>query len=332
MKSEERRKLFLDPLVQKLVEFIINDNHNELKPDYNPTKGFYYEKIDEITGNTKKTEEILQKLSDSMILEKKFYNNTVACPSCKSLRINMRYLCPNCKSSQIDRKTLLEHTKCGVIDSIDRFQKENKLVCHRCGKELTKEDPELKSIGSWFHCFSCDTRFDEPAIFQHCMGCDKEFSIREADFKSVFLYSLNKESRDVYERELGLLSTLKPELEKLGYKVDIGSSIIGKSGTKHEFDIVAYKDPKKITVIDVMVGSEAIGTPAISSLFAKIFDVKSYRQILVAIPKVDEESLRLAESYKIEVVETKTIKESIDKLVALLKGSLVKDRGVGLDK
>lgn len=317
---EERKKLFQDPLIQKLIEAVIKGNPSELKPSYDTTKGYHYIEIDKITGDNNKSELILKQLSDSNILDKKFYDKTIVCPDCGSIRIGFRYLCPRCESGQIDRKSLLEHVKCGGIDSVDRFQQEGKLVCFQCNAELNKDDPELKGIGSWFYCSSCNARFDEPAMRQHCMDCEREFTIRDADFKSLFLYSLNKEIMTEYKRESTIFSQLKPTLEKLGYSVEIGGVIKGKSGTEYRFDLLMReKGTKNPIVIDVIMESKPIGAAPVSSMFAKVYDIKSDRQILIAIPKLDEEGLKLTKLYKIEVIEATNLEEAINKLSGVSK-------------
>lgn len=296
----------------------MHGNSIEFKPDYEPSKGHYYKKIDEIVGNNRESEEILERLVNSDVLRKKFYEMIIVCPKCESFNIVLRYLCISCGSPQIDRQTLIEHMKCGVIDSFDHFQKNGKLFCLRCNKELSKEDKDLKNIGSWFHCSSCDSRFDEPKIVQRCMKCSQEFSIRDSNLKSLFSYEINKDVFTEYENEIVILTNLKPKLEKLGYKVEVSGKIEGESGTLHKFDIIAQKGKKPI-VIDIIKDSKAIDTAKISPTLAKIFDIKSERQILIAIPRFDEESKKFARSRKIETIEDANIIDVVDKIISLLE-------------
>ncbi|MCW3974809.1 MAG: hypothetical protein NWE86_01010 [Candidatus Bathyarchaeota archaeon] len=320
MSVSDRRKLFRDPLIQKVIEVILRQENRELTPSYEASKGFYYDKIDEIFGDVYKSELALKQMSDSGILDKKFFDTGVVCPNCRSSQISLLYRCPKCNSAMIESKSLCEHVKCGAIDVIDRFKKEDEYECFQCKASLMEGSSDLKNIGSWFICSSCNFRFDEPLTIQRCMSCKNEFLPKDAKLKSLFLYVMNEAVKSEYERELALLLLLKPEIDKLKSKAEMMSVIQGKSGTSYEFDVATWsKGAKKPTVVDVVMNNEPIGTGPITSMFAKIYDVEPSRQILVAIPDLQEDSVKLAKLYKIEILTAKTMEEAVSKLIAILK-------------
>jgi len=145
--------------------------------------------------------------------------------------------------------------------------------------------------------------------------------VRDAGFESAFSYVLSEGAKTEYERGLKLLSPLRKGLEKLKYKVKTLGSLEGKSGTDHRFDLIAWKDDeKKPLVFDIILSEHAINLTPITSMFAKIYDVKPDRQILVAIPNLENESSKLAKLYKIEVVEAMNIEEGAEKVIRLLSG------------
>ncbi len=327
MSFEKRRKLLLDPEIRGLIEIIIKRNPSELKPVFDYDKGFHFKEIDEITGDVKKSKSILKKLEDSKILEKKLYDRTIVCPNCGSWSISLRYHCPSCNKTNFEHKRLIEHIKCGLIDSLDRFWNNDELECPRCRAKLYLEHADVRNIGTWFQCSSCDTRFDDPVISQYCRSCDEKFTVRDAGFESVFLYVLSDGVKAEYERGLKILSPLRKELEKLKYNVKTLGSLEGKSGTDHRFDLIAWKDDeKKPIVFDIILSEHPINMTPITSMFAKIYDVNPERQILVAIPNLENESLKLAKLYKIEVLEAMNIEEGAEKVVKLMSGSKKKKK------
>jgi hypothetical protein len=85
---------------------------------------------------------------------------------------------------------------------------------------------------------------------------------------------------------------------------------------------VAHKgtDMQKATVIDLATSSEGvISEQPVIALFAKIFDVTPENAYLVAIPKISENGKKMAQLYKIQIIEaknekeaTKTLREKLD--------------------
>ena len=322
MSSERRRSLFLDSVVQRIIEAILKRNPKELLPNYDPVKGFHYKEVDEATGGGEKSQLMLRQLEEAKILDKKFHDKAVVCPRCGSWRIGLQYRCPNCDSTNIEKKTLLEHVKCGAIDSYDHFKKNGRLTCPRCGVELTEDSPELRRIGSWFQCASCDTRFDEPIIIQQCKDCGEKFSAKDANLETLFSYALNEEAEAEYQRGFILPSPLKKKLEKAQYHVETPGTLKGSSGTEHKFDLVAWKNDKsKPIVIDVLLNADAVDEAPVAAMFAKAFDVKPKEQMLIAIPKLGEGASKLAQLYKINVVEATSMDEAAEKAVNLLEPS-----------
>jgi hypothetical protein len=292
----------------------------ELIPTFDPTKGFYYKEFEDVFQDADKSESMLKQMSNSGILEKKFYDTAVVCPKCKSSQISLRYRCPKCNSAKIDCKSLLEHVKCGAIDSIDKFRKNGDFECFQCKVVMNENDPDLKNIGSWFLCSSCEFRFDEPLIIQRCTNCESEFLPKDANVRSLFSYSMNEGIKTEYERELALLLLLKPELDKLKAKIEMMAVLKGKSGSTYEFDVVAWgKGKKKFTIADVVMNNEPIGTNPVTSMFAKIYDIEPSRSILVTIPGLQEEGHKLAKLYKIEIIEAKNMEAAVSKLLEILK-------------
>jgi len=317
--KKELLKLYKDHKVQLLISKFVSDELDALNPVYDPKQGFRYPIVDEIVGDSSSTKEFLQKLFEGGVLERKLYDKIVYCPSCTSANISIHYTCPHCKSFDVKKSALIEHIKCGYIDTEDHFQKDDKLVCPRCNKELTIPDVDYHKAGVWCTCNQCGKSFDIPVPAHFCRECHENFTFDEALYKDVYSYSLTPEAAK--EANLGCVLTVPiiEFLEDLGFEVESPGFLNGKSGTRHMFDLTAVSAGKKknVTAIDFATSTDdVVSEQSVIAMFAKIFDATPDRACLVAIPKMSENGRKLASLYKIDLVEAKNQSTAIDSLKA----------------
>ena len=320
--KKELLKLYKDHKVQLLVSKFVSDELGVLNPIYDPKQGFRYPVIDEIVGDSASTEEFLQKLFEGGVLERKLYDKIVYCPSCSSANLSIHYTCPHCKSFDVKKSALIEHIKCGYIDTEDHFQKDEKLVCPRCNKELTNPDVDYHRAGVWCTCNQCGKSFDIPVPAHFCRECHQNFTFDDVLYKDVYSYSLTPEAAK--EANLGCVLTVPiiEFLENIGYKVESPGFLNGKSGTRHMFDLTAVSAGKKknITAIDFATSTDdVVSEQSVIAMFAKIFDATPYRACLVAIPKMSENGRKLASLYKINLIEAKNQNVAIESLKSCVK-------------
>ena len=317
--KKELLKLYKDHKVQLLISKFVSEELGTLNPIYDPKQGFRYPVVDEIVGDSSSTEEFLQKLFEGGVLERKLYDKIVYCPSCSSANLSIHYTCPHCKSFDIKKSSLIEHIKCGYIDTEDHFQKDDKLVCPRCNKELTNPDVDHHKAGVWCTCNQCGKSFDIPVPAHFCRECHQDFTFDEVIYKDVYSYNLTPEAAK--EATLGYVLTVPiiEFLEDLGFKVESPGFLNGKSGTRHMFDLTAVSAGKKknTTVIDFATSTDdVVSEQSVIAMFAKIFDATPDRACLVAIPKMSENGRKLASLYKIDLVEAKNQSTAIESLKA----------------
>jgi hypothetical protein len=219
----------------------------------------------------------------------------------------------------VKKSSLIEHIKCGYIDTEDHFQKDGKLVCPKCNRELTNPDVDYHKAGVWCSCNQCGKSFDIPVPAHFCRDCHQNFNFDESIYKDIYSYSLTPEAEK--EANLGYVLTVPiiEFLEDLGFTVESPGFLNGKSGTRHMFDLTAISDGKKqkTTVIDFATSTDdVVSEQSVISMFAKIFDASPDRACLVAIPKMSENGKKLASLYKIDLVEAKNQSTAIDSLKA----------------
>ena len=320
--KDQRVKLYKDHNVQLFISKFVSGELSKLNPVYDPKYGYRYPAVDAIVGDPSSTDKFLQSISEAGILKRELYDKIVYCPSCDTANVSMHYCCPHCKSFDVRKSALIEHIQCGYIDTEEKFRKDDKLVCPRCRKELTKPDVDYHKAGVWCTCNECGKSFDIPVPAHFCRECRRNFTFEEALYKDVYSYSLTPEA--MKEATLGwiLIAPIREFLESRGFEVKSPGFLKGKSGASHMFDITASPPGVKrnITVIDLATSTDDIVSeqPAIA-MFAKIYDVAPDRACLVAIPKMSENGKKLASLYKIELIEAKDQNEAIKALKTRMK-------------
>ena len=315
--KKELQKLSKDHKTQLLISKFVSDDLDTLYPTFDTKKGFKYPIIEDILGDSSSTETFLERLFEGGVLERKLYDKIVQCPSCKSANVSIHYNCPHCKSFDIKKSALIEHIKCGYIDTEDHFQKENKLICPKCNKELLNPNLDYNKAGVWCNCNHCSKSFDIPVPTHFCRECDENFTFDEAVYKDVYSYKLTPEAAK--ESNLGFILTVPiiDFLEKLGYEVESPGFLTGKSGTRHMFDLTAILSGKKrnTTAIDIVTSTDdVVSEQSVISMFAKIFDTTPNRACLIVIPKMTENGKKLSSLYKINLVEAKNQNSALDAL------------------
>ncbi|MHC1586743.1 MAG: TackOD1 domain-containing metal-binding protein [Candidatus Hecatellaceae archaeon] len=258
--------------------------------------------------------ELLEALTLEKVLTRSLYDKVFACPRCASINLSPRGICPSCGSFDIEKKRLVEHLRCGTKFIENKLFEGYKPRCPKDGAEL--EPHEYRVLASWFECNVCKRKFDAPEVGMHCLNCGLDFKAREGEFLEVYSYALSDEM-SVYVKKLSNLKLLADGLTSLGYDVHFIESLEGLSGSKHNFDLVAYKaegNRQVRIVIDLYSNDREIDGSVIISMFAKVLDVKPDRAVCVAIPSLSDVGKNLAKQYNIEVVEGVNIEEAASTL------------------
>ena len=101
-----------------------------------------------------------------------------------------------------------------------------------------------------------------------------------------------------------------------GFKVTAPITVRGISGFDEIFDISAVKGQEEI-VLDIAAVDSAVGPEKVVAFFAKIFDTKPRRPILICIPTMNHAANSLATMYKMETVTSSNIDGVLVKLTGI---------------
>jgi CheY-like chemotaxis protein len=107
------------PEVRLLLQAIKNGKITEFKPSITDEKGVFYPEIEKIIPDPSEYHQVFEILEKYGILKRKFYDSVLACPSCDSIKISVRFSCPSCRSTNIEKPA-------GIL-----------FKCNVCGKETS---------------------------------------------------------------------------------------------------------------------------------------------------------------------------------------------------
>lgn len=314
-------ELYKERSTQVLLGKFLSGEIRELQPVFDVKFGYRYQAVEATAGNAADSETLLRRLYEVGILERKLFDKVLVCPKCNSANVSVHYCCPYCKSFDIRKSALMEHVKCGYMDVEENFYKGGRLTCPKCHEDLKKLEVDYRRAGIWCTCKDCRKSFDIPVTSLFCRGCNLNFTFEDTIIKDVYSYTLREEARQEVALGWVLVAPIKELLAESGLEVQGPAFVKGKSGANHMFDVVAKgKDASKLTVVDLATSTEdAVSEQPVIALFAKIFDVSPDTAYLVAVPRLNENGKKMAELYKIQVVEGRNEKEAIRVLKEKMK-------------
>jgi len=108
-------------------------------------------------------------------------------------------------------------------------------------------------------------------------------------------------------------SQLIEYLEQLGYQVEENAEVQGKSGAKHNLDILATRDDGIVThhiAIGVEVGEKPVELDKVFDFDDKAYDIGILDKVFIVIPGLSQEARQFAQRQKIRVFEVKELEPS----------------------
>ncbi|MEN3006758.1 MAG: hypothetical protein ABC505_03465 [Candidatus Methanosuratincola petrocarbonis] len=289
----------------------------EFRPEVAFSKGVYYPEACRIAGvSPSDSAEFMGRLYRAGVLETKRSENLFVCPSCGSHKFLAQMRCRSCGSMDIARTNMIEHLKCGYIDSEDAFRKSRDLVCPKCGKTLTAIGVDFRRHGPLYRCSSCG-KFDQ--------NPEKRFQCSEGHFSSeeemeirlIPTYHVAEGAQQIIERELINIQGLVDELRSQGIHAEAPAKLIGQSGVEHVFDLAAFRNgpgSAPYLTVSIFVSDRSLEAISVLTVMAKVIDIRPEFALLAAVPGIDESGRALARSYRIELVESETATDLVQRL------------------
>jgi len=310
MESERTRRLALYRRddVRRLIDQLLKKSSG-LEPRRDRNTGDYA--FDEMAGLDLSV--LLKELSASGVLDEYRIDSVPGCPKCESSNLFVNYSCPFCQHHSINRATMLEHYGCGHTDFESNFKSGRDLVCPKCSRELKLIGTDFRRMDRVYHCSSCNRNFGTPNVQLSCRRCEAVFLLDDAHTIPILGYRLNEKLRGELVARCALEAPIVAVLRGLGYEVEAPFVERGVSGIDHTFDIYAHNEHSDI-VLNIASGTQEVGQESVFALFAKKYDTKHHRSILVAMPRLSREAQQLSANFKIEVVEGASLEALVEHL------------------
>lgn len=307
----ERLEVYRNLEVERLLTDIIVKKP-EIIPVFDLEWGYRYIDVEEsLKKKPEETREFLEKLVKVGILEGELYARDLRCPKCKSPNVEARYVCPFCSSIDVKKDALIEHVSCGYIDVMSNFDGDDHSFCPKCHGKL--ELGNYRSVGSWYICDSCKKRVEFPTPQHKCRRCGSIFNLDGALYEGVYSYSLSSIAKEEISHGILLRGAIKDRVVTVGYEVKVPYIVKGDSGVDHTFDMLLVKNGVKMAV-DVMLSDKPISQVEVIKEYTKIIDTKE-KLYLVAIPELNDDARKLADFYKIKVIETASPYSALEMLM-----------------
>ena len=321
--DEYRFREYAKEEVQTLLRMLLNENTSRLTPiyDFNLVTGYRYPEAEKkLKENSAEAVETIKRLSSLKVLTPKFFDKLYHCPRCDSPAIQHRFLCIKCESRNLSRAPSIEHLNCGYIGFEHEFNKNDRLICPKCRKELRQIGVDYSKPGYGYKCNECGAAFPNPLLRIYCTNCKGFFNQDELVEKDTYEYTLTEELKPEIVKALISLESLVNFLTGLDFKVETPGLRWGVSGIEHRFDLIAMKTvngARKTTILQALISNTPIKPDAVLEVYMKTFDVKADAIVIVAIPRLTQEARIAAENYGIEISEGEKLQSALDKLKEL---------------
>lgn len=309
-------RLYSDPNTRELLRRMLTDSV-PLEPAVGHDGKVHYPLAEAVLGAEADVKGWINEMVEQNILRKQGGKEVVMCPVHLRADPMIMVECVKCKSRSSQKRSLVEHTYCGYIGDDSKFDKGGVLQCPNCGRPIRAAN-ELRVSGVWYECQNCLSKTSSPRLVFECKEGKHEYSVADLALVSIDTYTVNEKVLAELRNTLLLDPELVKMLESMGYAVESPAEVQGQSGSKHSLDVFAKKDGGTVA-IQVAVDTKPVEPNAVISFFAKTFDIKPDKSILITIPAASEEARRLETGYGVAVVEDFDGSGVVKKVKAMLE-------------
>ena len=311
-------RLYSDPNTRELLRRMLTENLL-LEPKIGPDGKAHYPLADEVLGLEVDVNGWVREMLEQAILRKASSREVVMCPVHLRADPMVMVECVKCRSKVSSKRSLIEHVYCGYIGDDSRFDKDGTLQCPNCGRPV-KTQGELRVSGVWYECQNCLSKTSSPKLVFICKEGNHEFTSADLTLVNIDTYEVNERVLVELRNTLLLDPELAAMLTEMGYEVSAPAKVQGQSGSVHSLDVYAKKDGETVA-LQVAVDSKPVDASVVIAFFAKTFDIKPNRSVLVTIPAASEEAKRLEAGYGVSVVEDFDGSGAVKKVKAVIEAT-----------
>jgi transcription elongation factor Elf1 len=309
--------------VQKILRAMIEGGVSVAEPTVD-FEGVRYLKVEEAAEESSSTvNEALSLMESAGFLLSEPVASLFVCPKCGSHKLMIQLSCPACGSVRVEKASMIEHMSCGYVDREEKFMIGGELKCPRCGRMLRGLGVDYRRLGIMAVCSACGGRFPAPVRKYMCSRLHT-FEENEAGILQVKAYRLNPAKRSIIESEIIDFRLILEGVSGGGWIFQAPAVLKGRSGVEHRFAFAVWgegknpsKDPPDV-LADMLVSDGEVDSNQVFASLAKIFDVKPWESLLIAVPRVSESARMVARSYDVNVIEAEGASQLKEKVAAAI--------------
>jgi len=294
-------------------------------------EGVRYIKVEELAEAAASTvNTLLDEMESAGFLLSEAVASLAVCPKCGSHKLILQLSCPACGSARVEKAPMIEHMACGHVDREERFRSDGELKCPKCGKTLRGVGVDHRRLGTLTVCIACGGKFPAPMKRYTCSRLHT-FEEAEATIRHVKAYRLNPAKKGLIEGEIIDFQSILKRAAGKGWLFETPAVLKGRSGVEHQFAFAIWNEGREPSgnppdvLADALVSEGEVDSSQVFASLAKIFDVKPWESLLIAVPRLSERARMVARSYDVNVVEAEEVAQ-LKELVAAALSECMKRR------
>lgn len=130
-------------------------------------------------------------------LEPQIIDKVNLCKSCLGGYLNFRESCTNCQSIDLKTVELIHHFRCAYIGPATDFEKNGKLICPKCDKEMRHIGIDYDKPSEINECNTCGHQSQESTMKASCVDCGTENELQYLQTRAINNYTLTSFGRDL---------------------------------------------------------------------------------------------------------------------------------------
>ena len=315
-----------------VVELFLFGGVSKIVPrvDVSRPEGYTFDGAPTLNWDTGKLKQVLESLWRKGLLEGRLSDKMLLCSACGSPSLQLRNTCPECRSIRLSKHTVVEHFACGLIEKQEAFRTDaGDLVCPKCHVKMRLIGSDYRSLGQMYVCQECNALNRDLLQNMKCASCGATLPMDEEKEQRLYEYSLNDQAAARVSEQVKPIEACTGHFRSLGYTVVSPAFVVGRSGTKHTFDLLIIpsarnlgdrgsfpedsdaSDPHSI-VVEMLISDGPVELEQISKSYGKVSDL-SCESMLFAVPGLSDNARNYAAGFGMHVFEGRTIGEALSK-------------------
>ena len=264
------QELFNDSRVQLFLGKFLSGELSSISPILDHELGCRYPEVEAFVNDPREAEPFLRSLQNHRLITPEICGYLLCCPKCGS--------------SNVDE-----------VQTFNGAEEE--------GGKATRE-PNTGALGAFEEERSTGDRA------WRCRVCGALVGEGEVIYRPVFSYNFSEEGIGEISDTL-VVKPLREFLHERGYRTESPGTLVGESEVEHSYDIIAFSggSDEGVLVMDFAVSDRSIGEAKVVSMFAKVYDTNPLKSVFVAFPGLTQDARKLADQYKIDLVETSSVSD-----------------------